>query len=680
MRGRLRFFRVLLFTALPFFKLANPGQAQELTSDNRVWYHRMDYVWRLDSAGLSWDEVSQWDVKHDFKKGHSEKIRKSPEYWVKILWPKDLIPQEEEYYFYYYRLDEFTLYHPSGDSLKAGIREPSLGENRPKNCNCIRLDSSYLFPDHTLLAKVRYADYYSKSQFYFSLVGPETFAHYLSTISIDQYWDMELNTLLFTGATIMLLAYFMGIYIFNKQDSLYLYYMAYLLTIGMYMFDRSIASQLYLFIDLKASYPNFIDHFHYSIQFFVHLMYLLFAMKFLNARQEYPLFYKTGIWIGGLVALTAIYVIVSIEFFPDSIAWHVVFTWERIILIIYTFLVQFYVYFTMKNRLALFIIFGSLFFITGALMAVLLYHVRYMMYGTLLEIFAFALGLGYKIRMSELQKLDYQEKLIGQLQENDRLQKRYNEELKEEVKARSEEVVAQKMAVEEEKKRTLEISLKREIDKVKMIALRTQMKPHFLFNALNSIRALILHQKNEDAYDSLSKFSKLIRYILESSEYDTVTISEEIKMLKLYVNLEQMRFNDQLDFTFEIGSQIEKDQDLIPPLILQPFIENAILHGLSLKEGNKKLLVRIEKEKNHLSCIVRDNGVGREHAAQVKAPSQKKSMAIDLTHKRIQLLSKNRLLKEVQADPDIEILDLKSQVGESQGTEVRIRLPLIQKP
>jgi LytS/YehU family sensor histidine kinase len=196
------------------------------------------------------------------------------------------------------------------------------------------------------------------------------------------------------------------------------------------------------------------------------------------------------------------------------------------------------------------------------------------------------------------------------------------------------------------------------------------MNPHFIFNSLNSIQKYIWENNEEDAAEYLSKFAKLIRSILENSSKEFVTLEEEFKFLKIYLELEHKRSNGHFDYFFNIESNIDQSRILTPPMLLQPFIENAIWHGLNKKASHGNLHITVQRNEDVLSFIVEDDGVGRSPVVAEKEIKENKSMGISITKQRIEKLFESTVLKG-----KIEILDKKKK-GERDGTKVIISLPL----
>jgi len=200
-------------------------------------------------------------------------------------------------------------------------------------------------------------------------------------------------------------------------------------------------------------------------------------------------------------------------------------------------------------------------------------------------------------------------------------------------------------------------------------ALRAQMNPHFIFNCLNSIKALINKNENDKAANYLTTFSKLIRTLFQNSDKKEINLFEEIETCKLYTQLEQMRSDNKIDFVFNIDGTIDLKDIKVPALSLQQFIENAIWHGLVPKENGGKVTVSINEKDGGVECVIDDNGIGRElskqHEAQYKATHQ--SNGIGLTQTRLDL---DKLLDE--REDSITIIDKRNESGEPGGTKVII--------
>jgi anti-sigma regulatory factor (Ser/Thr protein kinase) len=208
-----------------------------------------------------------------------------------------------------------------------------------------------------------------------------------------------------------------------------------------------------------------------------------------------------------------------------------------------------------------------------------------------------------------------------------------------------------------------------------LTALRSQMNPHFLFNVLNSVQGLIYANKKTDATEYLGKFSDLMRSTLEMSNKKVISLAEEMEMLKVYIELESGRFEEGFEYELLVEPNVNEQEIKIPTMIVQPFVENAIKHGLMHKKGPKKLLVRCRRSSEHPEHIVleiEDNGIGRHAANELnKSRLKHNSFATKAIDSRIHLLNQS-LTQHIK----IEWEDKVSAAGQPKGTLVRIIIPL----
>jgi len=218
---------------------------------------------------------------------------------------------------------------------------------------------------------------------------------------------------------------------------------------------------------------------------------------------------------------------------------------------------------------------------------------------------------------------------------------------------------------------------KREKEKTALIhseltALKAQMNPHFMYNALNSIQALILQKdiKNSNLY--LSQFSRLMRKVLDVSGKTEISLQEEMDTLSLYLSLEKLRFGDDFQYELNCSNELDSYSIFIPPMLLQPFVENAVKHGLLHKKGDKKLNISFNREKQLLICEIADNGIGRAHAQEIKNRQKEasSSFSTNATQKRIELLN-----SVDQKNLQIDIIDLYENTNPC-GTKVVLKIPI----
>ena len=338
-------------------------------------------------------------------------------------------------------------------------------------------------------------------------------------------------------------------------------------------------------------------------------LYFLFFAQFLKVKKKNKSWHKiiiyppiTLIIIGTVTfiilkaGITDLYFESFTKSFPYLITAHTI--------------VSFYILTKIKNKLKYYIIFGgTVLFICSILGQ---HSVRQLPYlnltkkmgdfiyymGLLVENIAFSFALGRRQRITYREKVAYNRNLIAEMQKNDELKDKIN--------------------IENQRRLEIEnrqIKYLQEISDLKLSILQTQMNPHFIFNALNSIKYYILDHDIENAVDYLTKFSKIIRTILVSSTVKDFTLEQELQTIKVYVDIENLRFNKKIDFNIIIDNQLNPEEIKLPPMVLQPFIENAILHGVALQEI-KKIEVHVLSRNNHIEIRICDNGVGRREAAK----------------------------------------------------------------
>ncbi len=224
-------------------------------------------------------------------------------------------------------------------------------------------------------------------------------------------------------------------------------------------------------------------------------------------------------------------------------------------------------------------------------------------------------------------------------------------------------------AIQKQKETVLSL----QVSETEMKALRSQMNPHFIFNALQSIQTFLLSHKPNEANTYLLKFSKLMRLVLENSQYSEVSLKEDMQALELYMQLESIRLPHPFTYKFHIDKAINEEEATIPPLILQPFVENAIWHGLQYKPESGQIDIFISKRDNSLYAVVQDNGVGRDMTKKNTRPllMKRESLGMKLTEERLKILNE---LKHTNAQ--FKIIDLFTKDNQPSGTKVELSLPL----
>ncbi|MEO9020772.1 MAG: histidine kinase [Ginsengibacter sp.] len=213
-------------------------------------------------------------------------------------------------------------------------------------------------------------------------------------------------------------------------------------------------------------------------------------------------------------------------------------------------------------------------------------------------------------------------------------------------------------------------NISKQLTEVQLAALRGQMNPHFIFNALNSIKKFILTNDAANADKYLGKFSRLIRSILDNSRSGTISVQKEIEMLTLYLELEKLRFGEKLSYRIYADPLLMEGTVLIPTMIVQPFVENAILHGIMHREDSGTVLIFFYHREKYIEIVIQDDGVGREFTGGDIKRDGHTSMGIEVTNQRLIALK-----EDPNIPAGIEIHDLKGADGDGAGTLVKVFVP-----
>lgn len=390
----------------------------------------------------------------------------------------------------------------------------------------------------------------------------------------------------------------------------------------------SLCLLLYLGVDayqidenFYAAKPLLYMWFYSVLQILINMFYVLFAKHYLETFKHYPKLDKA---INIIVVVLFVFIALEalLNFTSRRESHLLLMNIHRAIMSVFGICAFVYLLKYAKNALAHFIVIGSFAFLAGALAMLFTKEESYMMAGSAIEVLLFGFGLNYKLRLINREK----------------------------------------------------ILLEQSAHDNQMSALRAQMNPHFIFNSLNSIQYLISSDKKAPAMKYLNKFSILMRRLLEGSIKINVVLAEEIALLEKYIELEALRFNHSFTYRITTEDRLDIQEVELPPLIVQPFVENAILHGLGNKEkGEKHLDVRFMKNEKFLICEIEDNGVGREYSQKTKSSlyKSKTSRGIGVTEKRLRLLgASDRKL--------VEFIDKTDENGKPTGTLAIIKIPLEQ--
>jgi sensor histidine kinase YesM len=474
------------------------------------------------------------------------------------------------------------------------------------------------------------------------------------------------------GCLLLLCGYAIFQYFLNR-DRAFLYYSLY--TAMACCFILVLANPRFGLGLTPVSLPWLGHPISFSFNHILALLYALFLSHILNLRQNQPAVWKVIMVM--IVVLTMLQCMVVIQlftgiWFTNNALYFIVDTFPAL----FTGLILVYATIRSDSKLKGYLLVGQISLYVIAISPVhgmfkftnvspeanvfLNYPPFYMMMGLCTELFCFAMALAYRNKLVELEK--------NQLQEN------YAHQLESELETRTEEVQRQSLQLENQHIRQIEMDFEQQLAQIQMSALRSQMNPHFIFNCLNSIQLYTTSNNPEKASDYLNRFSQLIRLVLENSRSERITLDSEIQALELYLQMETMRFKDKLKVHIEVASDLDTGLIEIPPLLLQPYVENAIWHGLMHKPEGGSLHIKVElHQPDCLKVIITDDGIGRARSAELKSKSATahKSFGMKVTGERINLI--NQLYK---TKTKVEIHDLMDPEGNPAGTEVVLEIPV----
>ena len=466
-------------------------------------------------------------------------------------------------------------------------------------------------------------------------------------------WGLTLGSLL-------VYAVLSGVIYYNNKEKAFRYYSLYCLLLGFYIFFR---------MDM----PPFLEHlfnvyytesFNWYIQILFYLTYFSFALYFLDLDKMAPrIFWLIRRYQGIMLAVsTVLFLLCSFGVTPQS-SYTSFFTFFFVPVQLIVSGIIIYQAFKSKSFAKHYFLVANIFYVGLAMTAFIYSMLRihpmgydpidFFFLAVILENIVFAYAMGRKVQE------DYRDRY--------RLQKKLHiaeSGLKEQLKNQlSLKEVENQFLLESNKRHAMEA----QIASLQTKVLRNQMNSHFVFNVLNSIKAFIIENEKDNAILYLSRFSKFIRKILDGSIYEQSNLKEELETAQLYISIENMRFNNEIDFLLDVDPSVQLESIPFPPLLMQPFIENAIWHGLSNVKGEKKLGISLFRSNNSIIVEVQDNGIG--YLANVGRPEGHQSKGIKILEERI---------REFNAQNDYKIsynIQDESLLGiNRRGTCVRIEI------
>jgi sensor histidine kinase YesM len=433
---------------------------------------------------------------------------------------------------------------------------------------------------------------------------------------------------IYYGFVLLIVIYNTALYIAMK-DQTYLFYIIYVLFTALLI---AVLSGIYPFI--LGDTLHFLWNAGPTITALGGIFFFLFANSFLKLRESAPVINKTINYF----FIPALVLNILLNIVNQSLLASVLNQLIGVLGLLFMSATAIYVY-AKGFKAARFYILACSFYLIGVCIFVLksfvllpynYFTTNAIEIGSALEMMMFSVSMGDRINIYRKEKSRAQRELIDSLQERSKMQ---HEMLELEAKA-----------------------------------LRSQMNPHFIFNCMNSIKSLIQQKEEDKAVNYLITFSKLLRTVLQNSDKREITLYDEIETCRLYMQLESFRFGNKFSYAFKIDSQIDLKSIQVPALILQPFIENAIWHGLMPKEEPGHINVCIEKKDDAICCIIEDDGIGRELSLKNSfkhQPSTHQSKGVKLTQSRLDL---DNALNNRSAT--VKTIDKKDENGKPTGTTV----------
>ena len=461
------------------------------------------------------------------------------------------------------------------------------------------------------------------------------------------------------------------IYTQTKQK-VFLYYGLYNLLVVLFILKNSpLISQEWVRSYLESDY--FI--FNWLIQVIYNSLLFFFYIEFLEMKTHFPRFSKyLSKFLRVLMVVATLWGIVA--FVTSNPRWFsMFFNFGFIPLMTVMVVAALWITARIPNNLKYFIIAGVVIYQVLAYLSLLMsykiiyssFPIFYFYLGVVIESTIFMLALGYKIKLLYAEKLRAQQLIIEEQKNLQLLRNNQQAELEHQLEIKVNQLRQAIEQNEAEKLKSLSLAYDNEISQLRLDALRSQMNPHFIFNALNSIKAYLIDNNKEKAIYYLNKFAKLIRKILEGSRTDSVALNDELETIVLYMSIENIRFEESVEFNLTTEPSIDLSAVRIPSLILQPFIENALWHGLMQKEGKRCISIDVSGNPGEIRLAIADNGIGRQNARlqSEKKTFKRDSLGIQFAQERLDYF--NRIHHAAYA---FTIEDISNEAGEPAGTRV----------
>ncbi len=473
---------------------------------------------------------------------------------------------------------------------------------------------------------------------------------------------------------------FVLVFCFRLRKRVYFYYLGYLFFQIIYAF-LTLQTTPATIANLALYVPYFANLLFEPAQFTFIGFYVLFILHLLEIKKfSLPLAKALGI-LGVFCFGYAVLRFVYNHYWWNLETAELIFYVVRAIVLPFNVLLFFWIIYKVKHPLLKYFALGQTLFFIGAFVSSFVsftelhfipghfFNFPYaqnviFQAGLLGEVLCFSVALGENVFLIQKEKEETSQKLIAQLRQNQLMEENMRKELDQQIEKKTKELVRLYAEMEKQKEEQIKKSFADRLRDMKMLALRSQMNPHFIFNSLNALKNLVMLSREEDAIQYLDNFSVLLRTILQNSSKNIITVEEELDMLELYLELEKSRMGEGFSYTVRCDSREALSQYTIPPLLLQPFVENAIWHGLHPSKKTEKTLLVAFDTAQQLRITIEDNGVGRTESA--KAKKLHKPTGTHITQERLALY--NHIS---DAKMQLAILDLEDN-GTPAGTRITI--------
>jgi len=667
---------LLIGVLCSFLTLAKSGDTLLISQLNSEGYYDLrahQEVYQTDTVLSPMAFLQNRGVLSQAKEGYSQ------QYWYELRLLNDLPDTQYCYVSLSWSLQIHALYQYNGnyimDTLQAGYLTSMDDRSLEASPDFIKLT---LPPGeyHRYLG-LSYSRTNHQASLYFSVYSHITFLEFMQQRRQRGLIHVSLS-IFFQGAVWIMMLYMLFLYFQNNRDKVYLSYAAYLFFAMLYL-GLKLESYLPLrsvfgdaqYLKLTLNEP---------LQFAMALSYNVFALHFLRIRKLKPWLYRLVFWVNVGYAVYGTLVFAYLYTTSDMATIQALFAPTRGVMLLMGLVLICVAGLTLKSPVVPYFIAGSLSFLIGNLLAIVstvgydffpgldLVGVSFTQIGIFVEILFFSLGIGKLIQISNREKEDINDAYIEQLLENEKLNQQINQELEQQVEARTNEVLRAHRELEESKASQIRSEYEKQLMESEMNSLRLQMNPHFIFNSLNSIRYFILKEDGDKAADYITSFAKLLRMILHHSKQKEIALEDELEALELYMMFEAERFSEKFNYEVIVEPDVDTRTIMVQPLIIQPFVENAIWHGLMHRKEAGRLIIKVSKlNSGEIRFIIEDNGVGRAKAAELKSKKHggNKSYGLQITRSRLE--AANRVNKG-QAGFTVE--DLYDSEGKPVGTRV----------